>query len=62
MIKDEYFPPEILQNSGLNMSITKSNGDIWMLGIILYKLVFGVFPYSGTKEQILNKINAKEKD
>lgn len=44
------------------MLVNKSSGDIWMLGIILYKLVYGIFPYNGEKELIINKINAKEKD
>jgi serine/threonine protein kinase len=43
-VRDEMKAPETIENG-----ISDMKSDMWILGIILYRLVYGVFPFSGTK-------------
>jgi len=53
-----YSPPEII--SGKNLE-TDPAIDIWALGVILYKLTFGKFPFSGkTREETRLCITSQE--
>lgn len=54
--KDEFTAPEILQGSK-----PSDRSDVWTLGVMLYTLVNGVPPYSGTRAEILKKISVNEK-
>ncbi len=47
-----YYAPEILKAKPIN-----ENSDLWSLGIIIYNLYFGHFPFSGESEiEVLNNI------
>ena len=51
-----YMAPEILKREEYNYKC-----DLWSIGIIIYKLYFGKFPYSGESETaIINKIEHKK--
>ena len=48
-----YMAPEILKNEPHNYKC-----DLWSIGIIIYRLHFGVFPFPGVNEvALLNNIN-----
>jgi len=47
------FPPEKFNEDLLN-----SESDVWIMGCLLYRLIFGTFPYTGDSEhQIKENIN-----
>ena len=47
-----YMAPEILKEEEYNYKV-----DLWSIGVILYKLYFGIFPYNGpSKIAIINEI------
>ena len=47
-----YMAPEILRGEEYNYKC-----DLWNIGIIIYNLYFGIFPYPGQNENaIINKI------
>ena len=53
-----YMAPEILKGEEYNYKV-----DLWSIGIILYKLYFGIFPYNGPSEfSIINKIEKSGKE
>ena len=60
---DKYNAPEILRGEIANKSEEEINkiylkADLWSLGVMIYLLYFGVFPYKGSKaEDILKNIN-----
>ena len=70
MQNDKYKAPEILNNelSSENISPEELNlryqkADIWSLGIIIFILYFGKFPYKGIRAMdILNNIRRNEQD
>ena len=48
-----YMPPEILKGEEYNYKC-----DLWSLGIILYRLIFGKLPFKGDKESaLINQID-----
>jgi|LauGreDrversion4_2_1035121.scaffolds.fasta_scaffold13700_1 serine/threonine protein kinase len=52
-----YSPPELLSGSCYKAD---QGFDVWSLGVLLYKLVFGKFPFEGEtfneiKENVINK-------
>ena len=50
---DIYMAPEILSGGEYNYKC-----DLWSIGIIIYRLIFGNMPYKGeTENEILNNIN-----
>jgi serine/threonine protein kinase len=55
ILKTFYLSPEF------NLKYIKgTEGDIFSLGTAFYKMMFGIFPYSGkTKEQIISNIKNK---
>ena len=69
MRNDKYKAPELLNNelSSKNISLNELNlkyqkADIWSLGIIIFILYFGEFPYEGNKARdILSNIRKNEK-
>ncbi len=46
--RDEFYAPEYYKDK---TSITLAS-DIWMLGILLFKMLYGVFPFTGKPEVI----------
>ena len=60
---DKYNAPEILRGEIAKKSEEEINkiylkADLWSLGVMIYLLYFGVFPYKGSKaEDILKNIN-----
>lgn len=42
--------PEIVKKSPYDLSV-----DVWACGVILFKLLTGVFPFRGNSEKDLNK-------
>lgn len=47
-----YSPPELVSGSSYEAD---PKFDVWSLGILLFKLVFGKFPFNGKKNQDLRK-------
>lgn len=47
---NEFQAPETLQNNVVN-----EKSDMWTLGIILHTLLFGYPPFSGSKQEIIDK-------
>lgn len=45
-----YMAPEIVKKSPYDLSV-----DVWACGVILFKLLTGVFPFRGNSEKDLNK-------
>ena len=62
LVNQKYKAPEILNNEVNNKSAEELNlinqkADIWSLGIIIYILYFGKFPFMGNKaNEVLNNI------
>ena len=53
----KYLPPEILRSNNFTMD---QKNDIWSLGVIIYFLYFGEFPYKGeTCMEVLRDIRTK---
>ena len=51
-----YLPPEILRENNFKMD---QKTDLWSLGVIIYFLFFGEFPYKGeTCQEVLREIRA----
>ena len=49
-----YMSPQLLKKENFN----PFKADVWALGILLYKMIFGFLPYKGKSgDQILKKIN-----
>jgi len=48
---DFYMAPEILKGEDYNYK-----ADLWSIGIIIYKLYFGKFPFPGEKQALINYI------
>ncbi len=44
-----YISPEIISKGGY----TGQPADIWALGVVMYKLLFGTFPFKGLNDKIL---------
>ena len=69
MPNEKYNAPEILNNdipteniSSEKINLLYQKSDLWSLGIIIYLLYFGYFPYEGhTAKEILSDIRKKEK-
>ncbi len=56
--KEEYLSPEVLEGREKTFA-----SDLYACGVILYKMLYGVFPYTGQKrEDIINAINQNVKE
>lgn len=54
----QYQSPEMLQGKKLTQA-----SDIYTLGVILYRMIYGVLPFKGyTEKDILKKIKGKDYD
>ena len=52
-VREEYQAPEVLRD----ISNLSQASDVWMIGIILFKMLYGVFPFTGSnREEIQQKI------
>ena len=55
-----YLPPELLRKSN-NFNIDQAT-DLWSLGVIIYYLFFGEFPFNGNScQEVLSKIEKNNK-
>ena len=45
-----YMAPEIVKKAPYDLAV-----DVWSCGIVLFKLLTGVFPFRGNSEKDLNK-------
>ena len=69
MQNEKYKAPEILNNeiptkdiSAKELNLLYQNSDLWSLGIIIFTLYFGEFPYEGnTPKEIFSNIRKNEK-
>lgn len=49
-----YMAPEILSD---RLKKVNSSVDVWAMGVILYQMLFGIFPFNGkTRQELINNI------
>lgn len=53
----QYMPPEILQKKSYN----PKKADIWSLGVLLYRILYNRYPYTGKDEFLLLEKMRKSK-